>query len=302
MSVELLLLVGCLGAAAAFAWLAFRPWRQQRTERERLGRLLVKDQGEATLVEAEKRPSSFRRRLLAAGLGVPPILVVVVLIVLAGLFAAAIASMLGGNPWIALAAGAFALWLFFSMIGEAARWRITRFETRLVDALDLASGALAAGEEPVEALEHGAEGALEPARAELMDLVARLRSSVPVESAVRPMADRYDCECVRLFTQLLIAKWEIGGQLAPSLRDITRTVRNGIRLKRQLNASLSSAQIAAIIIGALPYVLLFFFLWRRPEMVTTLWAQSWGPTVFVLAVITQIAGFIWLRRIMRIEL
>lgn len=302
MSVELLLLVGSLGAAVAFGWLAFRPWRQQRQERERLGRLLAKDREDATEVEGEKRPSLFRRRLLSAGLNVPPIAVVAVLILIAGAFGAAMGMMLNGNPWVALVAGALALWMLLSVIYEAARWRVSRFETRLVDALDLATGALAAGEEPVEAFEHAAEGAQEPARTELLDLVARLRSSLPVEAAIRPMADRWDCEAVRLFSQLLIAKWEIGGQLAPSLRDITRTVRNGLRLRRQLQASLSSAQVAAFVIAGIPYVLLLFFLWKRPQMITSIWALSWGPTVFFFAILLQIVGFVWLRRILRIEL
>lgn len=299
MTIELLLLIGCLGAAAAFMWLAFRPLRQQRAERERLSRLIGREDS------SEPPPPNaapMRRKLMAAGLGVSPPLVMIVLVLIAGGFAAVIAMMFGGNPIVALVAGGFALWLCFSAIGEAGRIRTWRFETRFVDSLDLAAGALAAGEEPAEAFEHAAESSQDPVRVELQELVGRIRASVPIESAVRPLAERYDCEAVRLFSQLLIAKWEIGGQLAPAIRDITRTVRNGIRLRRQLHASISGAQVAGILIATIPYVVIALYVFRRPDALAKIWAYSYGPQLFFSAVVLQIVGLVWLRRLLRTEL
>ena len=299
MTLELLLLIGSLGATVALMWLAFRPWRQQRAERERLSRLINREQGTG----AEVRPaSSMKRLLMSAGIELSPVLVTIVLVVIAGAFAAALAMMLGRNPWVALVAGVFALWLCFSAISEAGRLRVWRFESRFVDAIDLVSGALSAGEEPVEAFEHAAESSQYPVKGELHALANRIRASVPIEAAVQPLAERYDCEAVRLFTQLLIAKWEIGGELAPSLKDISKTVRNGVRLRRQLHSSISGAQIAGIIIALLPYVLLTVYVLKRPDALTKIWTYAYGPQLFFGAVLLQIVGLVWLRRILRTEL
>lgn len=301
MNYELLILIGLLAAAAALIWLAFRPWRRERAERERLTRLMGRDL-DATEVDAPARPSGLRRTMLSAGIDANPAIVVAIFAVVAIAIGFLLASMFGGSVIIGAVAAGLALWLFFAATSEAARMRTWRFESRFVDAIDLSAGALAAGEEPADAFEHAAEASQSPVREELLELVNKIRSSVPIESAVQPMAERYDCEAVRLFTQLLIAKWEIGGQLAPALKDISRTVRNGVRLRRQLHASVSSAQVAGLIVAIAPYLLLLIFLARRPEMVSKLWAYAYGPQLFFTAVMLQVIGLMWLRRLLRTEL
>lgn len=300
MTIELLLLIASLGAAAALFWLAFRPWRRERAERERLSRLIGREQTDEA--EASPQPSRLRRMLMAAGLDVSPALVLAVLVLVGIVFGWAIGSMFGQNIIVSIAAGAFALWLCFAAVSEAARLRTWKFESRFVDAIDLAAGALAAGEEPADAFEHAAEASEEPVRGELLDFVNRIRASVPIETALRPMMERYDCEAVRLFSQLLIAKWEIGGQLAPALKDISKTVRSGVRLRRQLHASISGAQAAGLIVAATPYILLTVFLFKRPEALTKIWSYVYGPQLFFAAVMLQIVGLMWLRRLLRTEL
>lgn len=300
MTIELLLLIASLGAAVALFWLAFRPWRRERAERERLSRLIGREQAED--VESIPQPSRLKRLLMAAGLDVPPVLVLVAILLLAVVFGWAIGTMFGQSMLAGGVAGVFALWLCFAAVSEAGRLRTWRFESRFVDSIDLAAGALAAGEEPADAFEHAAGASDEPVRTELQELVNRLRASVPIETALRPMMERYDCEAVRLFSQLLIAKWEIGGQLAPALKDISKTVRSGVRLRRQLHASISGAQVAGLIVAATPYILLTVFLVKRPQAIAKIWAYAYGPQLFFAAVLLQVVGLMWLRRLLRTEL
>jgi tight adherence protein B len=277
--------------------------RNRAEDELHLGRLLAGRQAAEEPERAEEpTPSRLERMLQGAGIGMPPV-VAVVLIVLTGVVVTLLAMNI--SPvlvWAAPLAGLTAVWVLFSLISEMARQRAWRFENRLVDAIDLMAGALSAGLSPVEALASAAEGALEPVKSELRFAAGQLHASVPVERALRRMSIRYDCEGVRIFTQLLIAKWEIGGPFTPILQSVNRTMRHGLRLRSQLHTHVASAQMSAIIVALIPYLLIAFFAWKRPEAIGRVWALPWGPQLFVAAIILQVAGFIWLRRILRTEL
>jgi tight adherence protein B len=268
-----------------------------------LERLLAGRQAAEEPEQVEERPPSrLERALRAAGVGMPPLVAMVLIIVIGAavtLLAAGISPVLA---WAAPLAGLAAVWILFSLINEAARQRAWRFENRLVDAIDLMAGALSAGLSPVEAMASAAEGALEPVKSELRFAAEQLNASVPIERALRRLSVSYDCEGVRIFTQLLIAKWEIGGPFAPVLQSVNRTMRHGIRLRAQLHTHVAGAQTSAIIVALIPYLLIAFFAWKRPEAISRIWTLPWGPQMFVGAIVLQVAGFTWLRRILRTEL
>ena len=299
---ELLLLVVALCVVAYLVLRVVRTRVEARGDEEHLGRLLGKPVPSDTKAEEEKDAGRFERRLEAAGIELPPAVAIVILIFIALLVALVVVMFLPGLFWIGPLAALAVLWLISSLVAEAARQRAWRFENRLVDAIDLAVGALSAGQNPADALASAAEGALEPVKSELRDLASQLRASVPIERAVRRMVLRYDSEGVRIFTQLLIAKWEVGGPLAPALQAVTKTMRHGLRLRGQLHTHIAGAQTSAIVVSILPYLIVAIFLWKRPEALASVWRLPWGPQLFASAILLQVAGFVWLRRILRIEL
>ncbi len=277
--------------------------RNRADDELHLGRLLAGRQAlDETETGDEPRPGRIERTLRGAGIGIPVPLAIVLIV-----FAGVIVTLLAMNispvlVWAAPLAGLAAVWILWSLINEVARQRAWRFENRLVDAIDLMAGALSAGQNPVDALASAAEGALEPVKRELLFAAEQLRGSVPIERALRRLSIRYDCEGVRIFTQLLIAKWEVGGPLAPVLQVVNRTMRHGLGLRAKLHTHVSGAQMSAIIVAIIPYLLIAFFAWKRPESIDRVWALPWGPQLFVGAIFLQIAGFTWLRRILRTEL
>jgi tight adherence protein B len=218
------------------------------------------------------------------------------------LVALIVVTFLPGLLWFGPLAALGVVWLVSSLVTEVARQRAWRFENRLVEAVELMVGALSAGQSPVDAIGSGAEGALEPVKSELRELAAQLRASVPIERAVRRIVLRYDSDSVRIFSQLLIAKWEVGGPLAPALQAVTKTMRHSLSLRGKLHTQIAGAQSAAVLVSILPYLIIAVFIWKRPEALTVVWRLPWGPQLFASAIFLQIAGFVWLRRILRIEL
>jgi Flp pilus assembly protein TadB len=300
-NVELLAFFAALAVIAFITVRFMRARRVLRADQSHLGRLLGRDV-DAEEPVAEETPSPLARRFRAAGLHLPVSLILWGIAVIAFIVMVAVSGLSPRMRWAGPIAAVVTVWTIFSLTSEAARQRAWRFERRLADAIDLMVGALSAGQTPAEAIASAAEGALDPVKSELGELANQLRSSVPIERAVKRIVERYDSEGVRIFTQLLIAKWEVGGPLAPSLQAVTRTMRHGLRLRGQLHTHVAGAQTAAVVVSLVPYLLIAFFLWKRPDSLALVWRLPWGPQLFAGAVVLQLIGFIWLRRILRIEL
>jgi Flp pilus assembly protein TadB len=116
------------------------------------------------------------------------------------------------------------------------------------------------------------------------------------------MAEGYDSEGLRIFSQTLIAKWDVGGDLAPVLLRVSRVMRDRLALKMRLRSELAGARLGALIVSVLPYLLLPVLLWRRPEWLRSLLEHPVGLQLLLAAILMQLLGVLWLRQILRSDL
>lgn len=203
---------------------------------------------------------------------------------------------------LAATLAALALVVFaFSLVKDLSLWRARRFESKLVDAIDLMQAALSSGESPKAALRTAADASRGQVREELNELLRRLDLGLSIERATSRMANLFDTEGVRLFTQVLAAKWNMGGDLLLMLRSINRVIRDRIKLRLKINSQLSGARYSLFFVALIPYILIPFFLWKEPAWVDVLTEHRLGPVFLLSAVLLQVAGFFWMRRILRIE-
>jgi Flp pilus assembly protein TadB len=189
----------------------------------------------------------------------------------------------------------------FSLLKDLSLWRARQFETKLVDAIDLMQASLQAGESPRQALRTTAEASKGLIRTEFEEVLRRLELGLPIERATSRMTGLYDTEGVRLFVQVLVAKWNMGGDLLLMLRSINRVIRDRIKLRLKINSQLSGARYSLFFVALIPYILIPVFLWKEPGWIDTLTSHRLGPTFLLAAILLQVAGFFWMRRILRIE-
>lgn len=305
-SPELVLLLLAAGVAVFAAGELLREARRRRAERDHLDRVVGDGTGgDATGGDAtedgERTPDRLTRRLRAAGLQIPGWLFVVAVLLFAvgvglGLWAA-----LPSIPLAGLLAGILAALVPFSIVEAVAHGRARRFLERLVDAIDVMCAALEGGEPPANALASAAGSAEEPARSELREAHQRLQLGFSLRRSFSRMVERYDSEGVRLITQTMIVKWRAGGDLAPVLRSVNQIARERLRHERELRTHLAGAQASAVLIAILPYLLIPFFLWKRPEWFRELLGTQLGLQLLTVAILLQFVGLLWLRRLMRVR-
>lgn len=299
---EIVLLLLALGVAAFAAGELVREARRRREERDHLDRVAGDETGggDTTGGVRERTPGRLERTLRGAGLQLPVwlFLVVVALFVLAigfGVWAA-----IPQLPLAAVLAAILAAYLPFSILEATALRRARRFLEKFVDAIDVLCAALDGGEPPSNALATAGVSAEEPAKAEIREAHQRLQVGFSVRRSFARMIERYDSEGLRLLTQTMIVKWQAGGDLSPVLRSVNQIARERLRHDRELRTHLAGAQASAILTAVLPYLLLPFFVWKRPEWFHELVGTPLGLQLLTIAILLQFVGMLWLRRLMRV--
>ena len=69
----------------------------------------------------------------------------------------------------------------------------------------------------------------------------------------------------------------------------------------RMRSELIGARLSGVVIAILPYLVIPFILWRKPEWMQELATHPMGPPLLVGAILLQIVGFVWLQRIVRTE-
>jgi len=299
---ELVLLLLALGVALFAGAELYREAMRRRAEREHLDRVAG---GDATsdLEESrgdERMAGRLERRLRTAGLNLPVWAFLAAVALFVGAIAFGVLAVIPQLPLAAVLAGLLALYLPFSLIDAASHRRSRRFLEKFVDAIDVMCAALDGGEPPQNALATAAVSAEEPAKAELREAHQRLQVGFSVRRSFQRMIERYDSEGLRLLTQTMIVKWQAGGDLSPVLRAVNQIARERLRHDRELRTNLAGAQASAILTALLPYLLLPFFLWKRPEWFRELTGTPLGLQLLTIAILLQFVGLLWLRRLMRV--
>ncbi len=290
---DIVLLVGC--AMLACAGIVLR----------RVGRPSEASEGPMQIVESdapEYRVSSLRQSLQTLNWRVEPLLLLGILIGSSLCVVLVFLEFFPESFHLAAAAGLAALVMTYFLINDASRIIRYKFEEKLVDALDLIQAAVAGGVSPQRALLVAANASKGAVARELREVASRLDYGLPIDRAVERMQYRYNSDGVRLFKQALLAKWQSGTGFAPLLQSLSTLLRERTKLRIQIAAQLSGSRYAAIFTGALPYLLVPLFLWKQPEWFEPLKTSENGPMYLFTAVVCQVLGYLWLRRLLRVEL
>jgi len=122
-----------------------------------------------------------------------------------------------------------------------------------------------------------------------------------VQQALSDMADRVGTDDADLVVTAINVQYEMGGNLAQTLEIIGETIRDRIRIKREIRVLTAQQRLSGYVLAVLPVVLAILLFIMRPEYMSRLFEPGWVRLLPVTAVIMMIAGFLVIRRILDIE-
>jgi tight adherence protein B len=179
--------------------------------------------------------------------------------------------------------------------------RLRKFEIQLPDVLNLLAGSMRAGFSFNQGLEQVAEEAPEPARRELQRVFAESRLGRPVEDALEDSAARMHSVDLMWAVMAIRIQREVGGNLAELLDTVARTMTERERLKSEILSLTAEGRLSAWVLGIFPPAFAVVLYLIQPDYMKTLFESAIGIIAVIVSAVMAAFGFLWLRKIMAIE-
>jgi tight adherence protein B len=179
--------------------------------------------------------------------------------------------------------------------------RIKKFEEQFPEALDLLSRALRAGHAFQTSLGMVADELTEPVGPEFKKTFDQQNFGLPLKECLFDLADRVPLLDVRFFATAVSIQRETGGNLAEILDKLAYVVRERFKILRQVRVHTAHGRFTGYVLLALPAVLGIILSYISPDHMNTLFTEPQGKTMLLGAGVMQCVGYIWIRKVIKIE-
>ncbi len=189
----------------------------------------------------------------------------------------------------------------FLMLQRKRTKRTKRFEEQFPETLDLLSRAIRAGHAFTTALGMVASEAPDPIGPEFRKTYDEQNFGLPLKEALNNLADRVPLLDVRFFVTAVLIQRETGGNLAEILDNLSYVVRERFKVLRQVRVHTAHGRFTGYVLIALPAGLAIVLMFINPEHMGLLFKERMGQAMLTVAVVLQIIGYIWIKRVVKIE-
>ncbi|MCA9043396.1 MAG: type II secretion system F family protein [Planctomycetaceae bacterium] len=137
-----------------------------------------------------------------------------------------------------------------------------------------------------------------PLGTEMQFCTRKLQLGLNIEESLSDLPRRTGVMSTSLLLTALGVHRQTGGDLVRVLERLAQTLRDRLQFQGRLRAATAASRATAILMIALPPVILAFFIFRDPNYLTDLMATTWGMRSLVTAFILEIVGSLLVWRIL----
>lgn len=205
------------------------------------------------------------------------------------------------NPLLAATAGVLFTVIFPAKISYDHKVRMKRFEEGLVEALDVMTRSLKAGQPFNESMLMVAQELQGPVADEFGLTFAELNYGLSPQQAFEHMLERVPSVTLKALVVAVLLQRETGGNLAELLAKISGVLRGRFRFERKVRTLSAEGRLSAVILMAVPFVLFGMVYMTTPSYVAELVQNSTGHTMIAISTILMVIGIVWVRKLTRID-
>ena len=200
-----------------------------------------------------------------------------------------------------LGCGAVGLFLPYLYMRWRRNSRFLLFQQQLPDALDLMARALRAGHAFSVGMKMVGDEFPDPIGPEMGRAVEEISYGIEIPEALKSLSKRIECVDLKFFVTALIVQRETGGNLAEIIEAISRLIRLRFELLGRVQALSAEGKWSAIVLMALPIVLLFGLSMINPDYMDPLYSDPTGQTMLTVALVWMVIGGIVIKRMINIK-
>lgn len=299
-----------------------RTWYRRRSVTRRFNELIPDDEGSA---ETDQSGSLFRQEtngpssvLEVLITRVPqlrdiPLLIehagvswspntFVILTIGAAVAAGLTATVISAGILVTLVVSLVGAWLPYAYLKFKKNRRLARFEEAFPEAIDMLGRAIRAGHPLSSGIQMVGQEMAEPVGGEFRTIFEEQRFGVPFADVLMGLVDRVDLVDVRIFATAILVQREVGGNLAEILDNISDTIRARFKIRRQLRTYTAQGRMSGLVVGLMPFAVGLAFYAINPDYVRVLFEHPIGRVMLMVAITLQIFGYLWVRKIVNIEI
>ncbi|AKM10795.1 type II secretion system F family protein [Croceicoccus naphthovorans] len=183
-----------------------------------------------------------------------------------GVIVAALVILKFGAPLLGLAVGAMVgAGLPHLVVKRLIAKRTNAFNVKFPDGIELLVRGLRSGLPVTETLGVVAGEVPGPVGEEFQMVVDRVKVGKSLDDALQETADKLDLAEFKFFCISLAIQRETGGNLAETLSNLAKVLRDRAQMKLKIRAMSSEAKASAYIVGALPFVVFIMVYMLNPK-------------------------------------
>lgn len=198
-----------------------------------------------------------------------------------------------------LTAGMMAIPMLYVMRRRAKR--LAKLEVQLPDALDLLTRALRAGHAFSSGMQMISDEMADPIASEFRAVSDEVNFGVSLQQALSNLTERVPVTDLRYFVVSVLIQRESGGNLTEVLGNLSRLIRERLKLMARVKVLSAEGRMSAYILGLMPFALAGLMAWMNPAFMEPLWTDPIGIGILRVLFVTMALGFLLLRKIARIR-
>jgi tight adherence protein B len=213
----------------------------------------------------------------------------------------ALGTLIYHDLFISVMLGVLCYFLPLVYVRQRQTRRVRAFDAQLPDVLDHLVGSLRAGYGLLQAVEWVGKRLPNPAGVEFDRVVREVQLGRTLPEALDSMVRRINSDDLALIVTAIKIQYEAGGSLADILETTAHTIRERVRIQREIRVLTAQQQYSAYVLIAMPIGLAIFLFLINPEYESQLFAPGLTLCIPIGAVVMMITGFFVMRRIVDIK-
>ena len=235
-------------------------------------------------------------------LDIPPRIVTVITAMVMVLLGCIGFIMLGGSIIATLLAAGIGFILPRTIINLLRKRRLKKLESQLVGCIQTLASGVRAGLNLVQAMEMVSRDGPPPISQEFRHMLREYEYGVPLDEAMSKAAARIASGDFTLLFTALETHRQRGGDLGTTLDRITDSIREIQRLENRVDTLTAQGRTTARWLGAMPGVVMAILYLIDPNGVQTMLNAGVGKIIILTIITLNIVGFLWIRKIVTIDI
>jgi tight adherence protein B len=179
--------------------------------------------------------------------------------------------------------------------------RINKFISNFPTALDIVVRGIKSGLPLGDTIRIAAAESPEPLKSEFRRIVESLSLGMTLPEAVERMAQRVPIAEANFFSIVIAIQGKSGGNLSEAIGNLSRVLRERKKMKGKISAMAMEAKASAVIIGAVPFVVVGALYVSAPNYVSLLWTTNHGKMIAAIAICWMAIGAAMMKKMISFD-